>query len=285
MPPRSAIVAGPYTRTSGPPEACRAVVSAARSSAVSPRTCVASAPSPTSARRSNPAPSAVTARKLGSRPRTLRVRREAGARTSRPSRTRRCRRREPRPRGLPQRLAPRDESAEPGRIAEQLVEGEHGEIDRPLPQAQRAAREERGGVDQRVEPARLCVCHERQRVAYAGEVRLRREREQPGAAPSLVVERARGIDQPQLSVHGEVPHARAGATSVLAHAVDRVVVVGRRDERDLWPERVALGDELDRRRRVRGEADFVRGGVDVEDREGARARASSSASVLARDGR
>ena len=103
---------------------------------------------------------------------------------------------EPRPAQAGQRVAARDEGAESGGIAEEFVERERGKVGGTVAQAQRVAGSECRDVHQHVEPSRLRLGDERQRMPHAREVRLRRKGEQ--SRPRAEVRE--GIVEAQLAV-------------------------------------------------------------------------------------
>ena len=176
---------------------------------------------------------------------------------------------EPRAAQFGERVAPRDERAEAGRIAEEFVERERGEVGEAVAQRDRLARRECGDVEQHVESVRVRMLDERERVPHAGEVRLRGKGEKAAVARRFVRDDRLRAGEAELVIERQVPNARAGVLRVLAHAVDRVVVIGREQERRVAREGIALRDELDRGARVRGEDDVVRRGVDAEEAEDA----------------
>ena len=73
-----------------------------------------------------------------------------------------------------ERRAPREQRAEPGRVAEHLVEGDRDEVRLPHRQVEPARRHERGGVQDHVPAALLGRRDPLERVLDAGEVGLRR---------------------------------------------------------------------------------------------------------------
>ena len=116
------------------------------------------------------------------------------------------------------------------RVAEHLVEGDRDEVRLPGRQVEPARGHERGRVDDHVPAALLGRRDPLERVLDAGEVGLRREREQVAAAGPRVVEVA--LEQPvgdaQVGrLERDVRGLRALRAGELADAVDRVVVVER----------------------------------------------------------
>ena len=105
---------------------------------------------------------------------------------------------EPRAAQTRQRVAPRDQRAEAGRIAEEFVERERREIGRTAAQAQRVTRDERRDVEQDVEAEGARFRDEIERMLDAGEIRLRRKRDQPFPMQRRLGEQQLRIEQAQI---------------------------------------------------------------------------------------
>ena len=163
--------------------------------------------------------------------------------------------REPRPAQSLERRAPHQQGAEPGGIAEHLVEREGDEVGGYPPQTQGVRGHERRGVEEHVEAALAGSGHQLERVAQASEVRLRGESEEPtvGARRGRVEDLERGA-RSQVAVQRYVAHRRTSAAGELTHSMHRVVVVGGEHAGAPRRERVALGDQLDRGAGVGAEA-------------------------------
>ena len=125
-------------------------------------------------------------------------------------------------------VAPGEQRADAGRVAEHLVEGDRDEVGLPGREVEPTRRHERGAVEQHVPAPLLRRRDPLERVLDAGEVRLRGIGEQVVAAPGR---RRRGSARaPRRRRAGRAPRAartrsRALGARELADAVDRVVVV------------------------------------------------------------
>src|SRR4051812_41462320 len=154
------------------------------------------------------------------------------------------------------RVSPREQRAEAGRVAEQLVEGHRDEVGPPDAEVQPAGRQECGGIDYHVPPALLREGDPLERMLDAGEVGLRRVGEEVVPVRARVVEVA--LEQPVGnaeigSLERNVRGRRTLCTGELADAVDRVVVVERRQETAVLAELEGLTDQSQRTRRVGSE--------------------------------
>lgn len=126
---------------------------------------------------------------------------------------------EPRTAQTRQRVAPRHERAEAGRISEEFVERERREISRTSPQAQRVTRDERGGVEQNVEAEGARFRDEIERMLHAGKIRLRRKRHQPFPIQRRLGQQQLRVQQKQLGIERQIANGRIRAPRVLADAV------------------------------------------------------------------
>ena len=145
-----------------------------------------------------------------------------------------------------ERLAPREQRAEAGRVAEHLVEGDRDEVGLPRRQVEPARRHERGAVDDHVPAPLLGRRDPLQRVLDAGEVRLRRVGEEVVAVRAGVVEVA--LEHARRRRAGRAPRAaRTRSRAPLARANSRMPLT------ELWLSNVrqepALRPRTDRPRR------------------------------------
>ena len=242
---------------------------ASRSSSIKSRvsacTCAVRRGIPTSSSRSNPASSAAMPRKSGVPSSNPSWR---GRRQMRVGGDRRVQHRsagEPRAAQARQRVAPRDQRADAGRIAEEFVERERREVGRDIAKAERVARHERRDVEQNVEAegvrvrrrARADAARRRNSTARETRAALRHAATpRPAAAPhragAVVVERQ--VARPRAPARRA--YSRMPFTELWLSAARRARALAARTD--------SLGDELDRRGGVGGEADVVRRLVDVE---------------------
>ena len=166
-----------------------------------------------------------------------------------------------------QRLAPGQECAGTGGIAEHLVEGERDEVGLHLGEVKPVGR----GESRRVQQDLPAFCPRQgdplERMLHTAEVRLRRIGEEPGVSPGrgLQVMAHQTLVQAQIGVaHRHVDDLRAVSPRILTNAVDGVVIVVGKQIGSTRFERERLSDELQRPAGVRGEDHvvLVRGGME-----------------------
>src|SRR5688500_4579629 len=150
--------------------------------------------------------------------------------------------REPGPAQFGQRVLPRDEGADAGRVSGDLVKREGEEVRLHFVESKLRRRKEGGGVEQYAPalPARLV--DQPEWMTHTGEVRLRWKRQQ-GRSPVLVLDRSEWLAHPQLAVQVDRPDVRARLTSELPDAIHRVVIVSRRQQDAASAERKRLADQ------------------------------------------
>ena len=181
---------------------------------------------------------------------------------------------EPRPAQPGQRVPPGQQAADPGRVAEHLVEAHRDELGLDRAQVEPVGRDERGRVEQHVVPCGLGQAHPAERVLHAAEVALRRVGEQPApsaaAAPrpqAATAERGGHVlaGHPQVG-RGQPDVADRGAPGAgeFPQAVHGIVVIRGEHEAGQSPEWVRLADQAARAGGVRREDDRVFAGRSVE---------------------
>ena len=163
---------------------------------------------------------------------------------------------EPGPPQLRQRGVADEQAAHAGGIAEHLVEGDRHEVGPHGTQVEAVGGHEGGCVEQHVPAGGLGLPDQRQRMLHAREIGLRRKSQQV-VAPRLGLRQlrghGRGVDAQVGSCQWRVVDAGALGARELAHAVDRVVVVGRHQQPRAVLEREGLGHQLQGARGVERE--------------------------------
>ncbi len=181
---------------------------------------------------------------------------------------------EPRAAQPGQRVPPGQQAAEPGRIAEHLVEAHRHELGPDRAQVEPVGRDERGRVEQHVVARGLGQVHPAERVLDAAEVALRRVGEQPAPPPAAASGSARAAPEgrghvlaghPQIGRgQPDVPGRGAAGAGELPDAVHGIVVIHGKHEAGHSPEWICLTDQAARAGGVRREDDRVFGGRSVE---------------------
>ena len=182
----------------------------------------------------------------------------------------------PRAAQLRQRPAPRDQRADAGGDAEQLVERDGDEVGAHGAKIEAARRDVRGRIEQHRIAQLLRIGDERQWVPPAREVGLRRKGEEAGPARDATLEPGVRLVELERGRERNREQSRPGTARKLARAIHRVVVVGGEHEAAVGAERKTLRHELARRRRVGHEAHVVLGRVGIEKVQHPLARATDA---------
>ena len=151
----------------------------------------------------------------------------------------------------------RDQTADAGRVAENLVEGLRYEIGPPAAEVQPIGGRECGGVEQHVPAVLLCERNPVERMLHARKVRLRRIGEQSVATARRPRKMFCELAHRRRACRAAPPGRRSSRQCLrareLADAVHRVVIVEGQKILAAGIERIRFANQLQGLRRIRRE--------------------------------